>query len=423
MFNIQVSFMKYPIIFLSIISAFVLTSCDAISSKKIKSLTELTPELSVQNNEPISFNANTVNPFEDNKASYKSYKLSSYGLNCFPITAKKHVYSLDKKGQLSAFSIENKKTVWTYKFQNHTSHNYIGGGITHLQGKLLVTNGSRLLTIFDALTGHEIISKEFPDIIRIKPVPIDNNIVLIQTVSNQLIAYDIQKAAILWQHEGLFETLSSNSYVAPIVYSNTILVNYSSGQVFGLDSQTGREKWSTMVSFDQTIGIPSFEASAISCAPILEKNFAYLASGLGKIIKIDLDNGQIIWSTKAQDIQSMSMIGDHLFIATNAKQLAALNPNNGNISWVGDLTLNKNKKNNKSALLLAPFPTETGGKKEINVISNMGNMFSFALNNGELSSIPTVKNIPQKIQFCGSSCCANGLYAVTDNSVIFFGEK
>lgn len=403
----------------AILALFSITSCDLFSSKKVKSLVELTPELTAEVSEPTLFDAEIANPFEGKASSLKGYQLTKTPMIADPITAKGHMYSLEENGNISAFHLKDKKTAWSYKLLGDHRITHFGGGITHNQGTLLVTGGTRFLTILDAISGHEIMRKEFPDIIRTKPVLVNNNVVLVQTVSNQLFAYDIQKAGIVWQHEGLFETLSSGNHIPPLVYGNTVLVSYSSGQIFGLDAASGQEKWASTVSLDQNIGLPSFDAAALTCKPVVEGHYAYLASAAGKIVKIDLDTGQINWQASAHDILSLAQIGNHIFITTNAKQIAALNTATGKVVWVGKLDLQENKRKSKASLLLAPFPTNTNGQKEINVISSLGEVYSFSLNDGVLQPIPRVIKITPGVTYYASSCCTGGLYMTTSRSVIF----
>jgi len=105
---------------------------------------------------------------------------------------------VDSQGHVSAFSLKDNKITWTTDIaKGSLDRNFNAGGILYSDEKLFVTNGSRNLVILDAQTGDEIIRKEFPDILRTKPVMADDRILLVQTISNQLIAYDIKSSNLL----------------------------------------------------------------------------------------------------------------------------------------------------------------------------------------------------------------------------------
>ena len=276
--------------------------------------------------------------------------------------------------------------------------------------------------ILDANTGHEIIRKEFPDIIRMKPIMANDRLLLVQTISNQLIAYDIKSSKLLWMCEGGLETISMKSAVTPVIYKDHALVSFSSGEVLFVDINTGQTKWSYNLAISDDVGLPSFDPSIIITTPIIDNNYAYFATSNGKVIKLDLDNGAAAWLKQADDIQSMSLIGQNLFVTNNARQLAALSMHNGKVSWIGNLISIKDRsaKKPKTALFQDAFITKTNSGFAINVVASNGELFQFNTNAaGNLPENPNIINIEKNVHYQWISCCSGELRLITNSHIQF----
>lgn len=401
---------------------FLLTACDGLSSKKVKNIVEMTPKLSIESNEPIQLDSNLIkNSTYQDTLKYKAYNISKHKIISKPVFAKGIVYSVDSRGIINAFSKKEKKILWSYNTTSKSSDaNCIGGGITYNNGKLYITNGSRFLIILSD-KGHEIVRKEFPDIIRTKPVMLSDNLILIQTVSNQFFAYDIDHSNFVWQHEGMTETLSYSTHISPVVYKNRVLANYTSGQIFSLNAKTGQEEWSLNLSSEQDVSLPNFEPSLVLCDPIVDDSNIYIASSTSKLIKFDLLTGAIKWQIRASDIQSMSLYGNNIFITNNAMQVASINSIDGKVVWVADLELQKEGKKSKvkATSFLPPFIAKVNNGWALNVIANNGGMYSFhADSSGYLTTLPIVTKIVKNIQYKGVTCCGDS-FLVTEKQIAF----
>jgi|GEM_PF-921922 len=399
----------------------ILSACNGLGPKRTKNIVELTPKLSLQYNEPIYLESNNIYAFNPKMLKNKQYNFAQNKTVAEPIFVGDIIYALDIRSNLSAFSIEKNKIIWSYNLSKNKKDNYIGGGILHHDDKLYVTYGSRSLVVLGATSGHEIIRKKLPDIIKTKPVMLNNNTVLVQTISNQTIALNAETLKNVWEHEGLTEVLSASYFVTPIVHQDTVIITYNSGQILALNTKNGEVKWGfDFANFDR-VAIPNFEEASILCPPAYDNKNLYVATGLGKLTKLNLDTGAVIWQVDAEDIQSMSLIGNSLFVTNNARQAAAFNPENGQVKFVADLNDGTDPKKLKSAIFLAPFIGENNGKQSLNIISANGTLYSFDSDNNYLSSIPNITKIVKNIRYYGLTT-NNNLYFSTNRKIIF-GSK
>ena len=396
----------------------ILSGCNELWPKKVKNIFELTPKLSLQSNESIYLEASNIYPFNPDMLKGKQYNFARNKTVTEPIFVNNIIYALDIKSNISAFSIEHNKVIWSNNLSKNKKDNYIGGGILHHNEKLYVTYGSRLLVVLDAKSGYEIIRKQLPDIIRTKPVMLNNDTVLVQTISNQTLALNAETLKTVWEHEGLSEVLSANYFVTPIVHQDSVIITYNSGQVLALNTKNGEVKWGFDFANFERVAIPNFEEASILCLPAYDNKNLYIATGLGKLTKLNLDTGAVIWQANAEDIQSISLIGNSLFATNNARQVAAFNPENGQVKFVADLNDGTDPKKLKSAIFLPPFIGENNAKRSLNIISANGLLYSFKLDNNHLSSIPNINKIVKNIKYYGTTG-NNNLYFSTDRKVIF----
>ena len=408
-------------ILISFLLPLLLTSCDHLGSTRVKNLIDLTPRLEVETSAPLKITDGKNSTFSGE--SEKSYKLSKHEIIAKPAIAKEIMYSVDKDGYVSSFSLKTKKILWIADIaKGLLDRNFNTGGILFSDDKLYITNSSRYLVILDANNGHEIMRKEFPDIIRTKPIMANERILLVQTISNQLIAYDINSSKLVWMNEGGMEIISTRNQVHPVIYNDHVLVSYSSGEVLYLDIHTGHEKWRYNLATTSDVGLPSFDPSVIVTTPIISGSYAYFASSNGKVIKIDLDNGAPAWLRAAEDVQSMSLIGENLFITNNARQIAALSAHNGKISWVGNLISIKDRlsKKPKTALFQNAFVTKTSTGFAVNVIASNGELYQFNTNDfGNLPEDPSIIKIINNAKYHWISCCTGKLYLISAKQVKF----
>ncbi len=409
-------------IIFTVLVPLILSSCDHIGSTRVKNLIDLTPKLEMESNEKIILSDAKKNPFSNEKI--KSYKIARHSSIAQPAIAKKVIYSVDSQGYVSAFSLKENKIIWTTDIaKGSLDRNFNSGGILYSDEKLFVTNGSRNLVILDAKTGDELIRKEFPDILRVKPVMADDRILLVQTISNQLLAYDTKSSNLVWMHEGGIETISTRNNVAPVINNNYALISYSSGEVVYIDIKLGKEKWIYNLATAGEAGLPSFDPALIVTTPIISGNYAYFATSNSKVVKIDLDNGVPIWQRQADDVQSISLFSDNLFITNNARQIASLSTHNGKVKWIGNLISEEERKTKRPqpVILQAPFvSTIDNNGVAVNVVASNGQLYQFVQDqNGQLPLQPKVVKIEKQARYQWLSCCTGKLHLITAREIKF----
>jgi outer membrane protein assembly factor BamB len=410
--------------FLTLLLPVLLSGCDSIGIGKTNNIVDLTQKIKVEKAESIKLTSSHQDIQLNPNRNIESYNVSKANVISVPAIAKSIVYSIDQKGYVTAFSLKEKTTLWSSKLDSSSADNYNIGGILYSNDKLYITNGSRELYIISATTGEKILSKLFPDIIQTKPIMLDDKTVLVQTISNQLIAFDTEKLEVIWANEGEIGVVSSRSHFSPFLANGYVITSYTSGELFCSNHKNGEVKWVHSLS-DKVTDLDLFGAlspTVIITKPVIKDDYIYIATSNARLMKIKISSGDIIWQKNIEDIQSMALSGNKLIITTNGRQVAILSLQKGEVNWVADLINPAQKRNKLSpALFQAPFVVNDNyNQQSLNVIASNGELYSFKFDEkGELRTVAEVVNITKGVVNYWISCCDNKLYLFNNKTVNF----
>ncbi len=383
---------------IALVALLVLTSCGG--SSKVRDIVDFTPKLTQEltnykvtlatperskdwvcgsgwiNTQPRNFDSETDGVFV-------SHKISSSAMIAPPIIADGKVFILSADGTIAAFDSSSYKSLWSASLKTSSRQaGFSGGGMTYRDGTLYITHSTRDIIAYDAVDGRELWRRQVPDVTKAQPV-LHKNVALVLTISNQLYAIDIRNGRILWEHNGLPETLSPNRNVAPIVHNDKVIVGYSSGQLIILNLADGAELWQMNFSKDDDDILPGLIPIGLESQPIIDGNNMYVATGNGLLLKIGLENGLVLWQKKVKDVQSMNKSGNILIAVTNAKQVAAFDDATGQVVWVTDFdpAIAAKKKSRQPTQFLTPLVINS----EIVVISSDGQLYQLSPETGAIT--------------------------------------
>lgn len=379
---------------------FAVSSCDQFGSTRIKNIIDLTPQLSQEVEGNILLSSNDLVSLSLGK---KGENILRGNIASEPLYFDGILYANDSKGFVSAYDLKGKKLLWTVSAKGDVvDRHFVGGGVAIHAGKLYVTNGTRYLTVLDAKTGVEEFRKEFSDLVRVKPVLNSSGQLLIQTISNKLYCLNSNNFKVRWMHEGGLQTIVGSGNVHPVLFQNSVIVSYSTGDLFALNIENGEPLWRySLISAEDTT-LPELSVVSVAVQPIISGDFMYFASSNGKLIKLDLHNAIPVWNREAFDIQGMYLHDGIVFVTNNARQIAAFDASKGVIKWVGNLIseAERTKRKPKTAQFSKPYLARSeDGNVSLNVIAANGEMYSFKADNGKLPEWPSISKVSFGVKY------------------------
>ena len=253
-----------------------------------------------------------------------------------PLVVGDLVYAMDARSLVSAFSTSGGRRVWRVDLEDDDEDDgFFGGGIAYDNGKVFAATGFAKVFALNASSGDVIWEHKAPAPMRSAPVVSDGRLFVV-TFDNQLIVLDAESGERLGNHVGVQETAGLLGSASPAVAGNTVVVPYSSGEVLGMVTDSGRVLWSENLSAIRRID-PLADIAQIRGLPVIDRGLVLAVSHAGRMLAIDLRQGVRAWQAELGGVEMPWPAGDFVYVLTKDSQLVCLRRRDGRIRWVQPL--------------------------------------------------------------------------------------
>ena len=253
-----------------------------------------------------------------------------------PIVAEGHVFTMDSENDIAAFDAKTGAEIWSVDVTpDDEDDGHFGGGIAYEFGRVVATTGFGQVIALDAKTGKVLWRRDFNTPFRTAPT-LRGGRVFTVSVTNRLEVLAADDGRTLWSHSGIEETASILGGASPAVDGNVVVVAYSSGELFALRVENGRELWSTSLTAQRRSNVVT-TLSTIRGRPIIDRGLVIAVSNAGLLTAIDLRTGRRVWEREIGSMESPWVAGDYIFLLSNSSDLLALGRTTGRIYWVTTL--------------------------------------------------------------------------------------
>jgi outer membrane protein assembly factor BamB len=203
---------------------------------------------------------------------------------------------------------------------------------------LLVTDSRGTITIVNKDTGRTYWKPALNKMVT-AGIAANDNLAVIGTKGGHVIALNLSTKEEIWQADVGNEILA-----APIIHNDIVFIKTIDGRLIALSSEDGHQRWSYF----------ELEPNLIlrgSSVPQVAQGAVVIGYASGKLVKLSLNTGQVLWSQNIAvpqgsfaiqrmiDIDANPIIvGNHVFAATYQGKIAALNFGDGSIIWDHDIS-------------------------------------------------------------------------------------
>ena len=270
-----------------------------------------------------------------------------------PIVAGGLVYVLDAECHVFAFDAQSGKQVWdkslapeggdsgfTFFGVFGTDHSIapskgFGGGLAFDKDKIYAATGFGNVVAMDAKTGKQLWMANTTVPVHSAPVVVDNRVYVI-TQENQTLALDVNDGHMLWDHRGTVESAAILSSASVGVAGDTVIVPYSSGELFALRAQTGTPAWNDTLS--RTGNVTALTViNDIAGRPVIDRNLVFAVSHSGTLAAINFRSGSRAWTRNIAGIQTPLVAGDYVFVVSTDGVVVCLRREDGRVRWTTQL--------------------------------------------------------------------------------------
>ncbi len=294
-------------------------------------------------------------------ASIGSGSSKYFRLFAQPVVSGGKVFTLDSRGEAAAFSADKGDRLWRFDTTppDHRGE-AMGAGLAVKGDVVYVTTGFGEILALNAGNGAPLWRKMIGKPLRSAPTVLGDYVFAV-SIDNQLHALSAQTGQIKWQHSGITESATLMGASSPAADGDSVVVAYSSGEIFNLRAQNGRMAWTDVLAVPEKIGaLPAI--ADIRGLPVIDRGVVFAASHSGRMAAIDLRTGDRAWESDLGGVNTPSVVGDNVFVIDNDNRLVAMSRTNGRLLWTAQLQKLKDPLDRDSKPVFWWGPVMAGGR-------------------------------------------------------------
>lgn len=286
------------------------------------------------------------------RSSIGSGSSSSAKLIGQPIVAEGRVYAMDARARVSAHDAERGSSIWSTDIRpDGESGGMLSAGLAYDGGLVFASSGFAEVVALDAKTGKQVWRRKVSGPVRGAPV-VGNGRVFVISLDNMTHALNAKDGSVLWTHTGSVEVAGLLGGISPALSEETLIVAYSSGELFGLRASTGRQLWADFLSLPRRTSAVS-DLNDIRASPVISGGRVYAIGNAGRMVSITAINGIRVWEQRISGNQTPWVAGDMVYAVTTDNDLVCLTSRDGRVRWVRALPRWQDEKRKRDPITWA----------------------------------------------------------------------
>ena len=260
---------------------------------------------------------------------------ANIALTAAPIVFNGLVMTLDTTGKVRAFALETGELRWETILKPNENAGIFGGGLGSGQNKIYISLGSGELIALNIQNGDELWRVSTGRALRSAPSYADGRI-FVSTLDNMTFAFSASTGISLWSHNGMIANAALLGAASPAIDNNKVILAYSSGELYALQTNNGRIFWGDNLSVMRgSSGVARI--SHVRGNPVIDENMVFATSHSGRLIALELKTGRRLWELPIASRVMPWVAGNYLYIVSTGRQLICLTKRDGRVKWITKL--------------------------------------------------------------------------------------
>ena len=290
-------------------------------------------------------------------------------LTASPVVGGGMVFVLDAQAHVFAFRASDGRPAWDKELAPKDGSDWptiwgllgkantvdpnqgMGGGVAYANGRIFVTSGFGVVICMDAKTGKEIWRKDMRMPIVNAPVVTAGRI-FFSTHDNHFYALAEDDGRQLWDHQGITEAAGILASTNAAISGETVVVPYTSGELFALRIQNGQVGWSDVLSRTGQVTALS-QLDDIAGRPVIDRGVVYAISQSGLMAAFSINTGDRMWSRDIGGIQTPWAAGEYVYVLDNNARVLCLTRKEGRVQWIHQMPQYEDPEKKKDPILWA----------------------------------------------------------------------
>jgi outer membrane protein assembly factor BamB len=250
-----------------------------------------------------------------------------------PVVAGGRIFTLDSLAQVQATAV-NGEVLWRADLTPPADDpaDGSGGGIATDGATVYVTSGFGRVTALDAATGAVRWVQALEAAGTSAPT-VANGVV--HVVSRDSLAWAIEagNGRVRWVFSGIPAVAGFAGGAGAAVAPGQVIFPFPSGEVVSVFAEGGLERWSTIVA-GARLGEASARATTdIGGDPVVDGGIVYVGNVSGRIVALDIENGDRIWTATEGATGGVWPVGGSLFAVNDRNELVRIDAGSGETLW------------------------------------------------------------------------------------------
>jgi len=274
----------------------------------------------------------------------KSIKVSKQNTDfnhiTMPVIIDNQMFTLDSAGILYKVDIKNNyRNIWKIdikKLLDGNEDSFVYGGLSYGNDRLFIGTNNGYVMSFNAKDGN-LLWKHDLKVPFWSPFKYRNSRIYGLSSTESTIALDVSSGSTIWKHDGLQTKLMTIQHPSVMILDDVIVSSHSTGDVFGLDINTGTPLWINNMSSAnrQSSG---FILSDIDANPaIVAKDIIAVGTISGGMSIINAKNGMTAWQKQYSVNSQIAVSGHFIFFIDDSSHLICMHAPTGEIKWIQNL--------------------------------------------------------------------------------------
>ncbi len=278
-----------------------------------------------------------------------------------PVAADGRIFTVDAGARVSAHST-NGTALWSVDLTpaSDKSGDASGGGLAVNGTTLYVTTGFGELIAMDVATGGTRWRQDLDSFGGSAPTVFDG-LVYVSARDAQGWAIEADTGRIAWQTSAAPSASGVSGGAGPAVNDRVAIFPFASGELQAVFRKGGIPMWSAVVS-GQRKGRAGSRLSDVTGDPVIDGSRVYVANQSGRLIALDIDSGDRIWTATEGAASPVWPIGGSVFLVSDLNELVRVDAKTGERIWGTQLATFVEKKERKQKAVHAHYgPVMAGG--------------------------------------------------------------
>ncbi|MBT4838030.1 MAG: outer membrane protein assembly factor BamB [Methylococcales bacterium] len=243
-----------------------------------------------------------------------------------PVVTGQEVFTVDQDGRVRVYHKSNGDYLWSLFLNQSVANGLAKSGnyliIGTVTGNVVAVDVKRHIIIWEHKVSSEIVET---------PI-INKNLVIVRSGDGKVVALDLLSGKQSWVYAQRMPVLSLKGAGAPVIEDDKIIVGFANGKVVALRLRDGFMLW------DVTVSVPKGSSELerivdLDADLILQDGIVYAMSYQGNITAVETETGTVLWSKEHSSYAGATIQGDVIYLTDDESHVWALDISNGASIW------------------------------------------------------------------------------------------